>query len=954
MKKITHILLLLTIGLVISAEFKPISQKPFDLEESGIVYGRGIYMIVLPSQASETYLTMATGGDFIKFKKTQGYDVEIVYLDEIEHEGDNPEATDLKSHIVDFKSNNPMLEYVLLVGDVNGPYTIPTFTINSYNEDDVNVTDYPYTFIDDSYKAEFFIGRWPVRSAGDLLNIKSRTIQYITNEYLESSQDVDIYDRALIVAGNYKTAEGVEVPPNEWPVTPVWTSLWLYDELDEYGYSQIDTAFFHQGNYLTGEFNPLIEQVWNEGVGVINYRGWGDANGWHKPYFHRAEVEALSNGYKLPIVLSFVCNTGDFGNDYSGGGLPKCFGEVLVTAGSITLPKGATAVVGPSDLDTDTRFNNVICGVMWDGILEKETPELAQALHKGKQSLITEFWVEEEDSGLEAEDGTVIDEFYHHVYGVLGDPSLPVTLEEPKEIIHGQDGNPNEIYQTYVLMNLTNVDLEPIVGVVGALLDESDNLIGKGTSDVNGDLFVEFDENLIGNNSSLSLYLNKAQYKQVEVPFLFVQNNDDPSNYNTPIHLGSSLVDSENKYLVPGSALEFYIEYSNLSNEDLSDVTVNISSNDVVVNQNDNVFSLGPFNSGSLSFNVSVSSDMEIGSHVTIISELSKDGYVLTADDLKMIVSDDNVSYSITNPTPPCEYGYWAYDIGDENYSTQVEYSWEEINSSGTNIGLTDDTIETIQLPFDFKYYGNIYSEGSPLTVCSNGWVAFEPTQIDYFWNFSIPNPLGPSAMVAPFMDDLDDNGGTVPFNVYYKEYNDRFIIEWDHVLNGEDDQNCPDCIDETFQVIFYNEEYHPTETDDGEIKFQYKEIYDIDANGNYSTIGVESPNQNVGLQYLFSKNKADGSGWDQDLDGIVEEFAVIITTNSPSYIPDNTVCDGNLLNDVNQDGNVNVVDIVNLVNIIFGLLQPNDVQSCVGDANQDGTLNVVDIVNIVNYIFES
>ena len=43
--------------------------------------------------------------------------------------------------------------------------------------------------------------------------------------------------------------------------------------------------------------------------------------------FHREEVEQLNNGWELPIVLSFVCNTGDFGNDYSGVGLDKCFVE---------------------------------------------------------------------------------------------------------------------------------------------------------------------------------------------------------------------------------------------------------------------------------------------------------------------------------------------------------------------------------------------------------------------------------------------------------------------------------------------------------------------------------------------------------------------------------------------------------------------------------------------------
>ena len=58
-------------------------------------------------------------------------------------------------------------------------------------------------------------------------------------------------------------------------------------------------------------------------------------------------------------------------------------------------------------------------------------------------------------------------------------------------------------------------------------------------------------------------------------------------------------------------------------------------------------------------------------------------------------------------------------------------------------------------------------------------------------------------------------------------------------------------------------------------------------------------------------------------------------------------------LMDVNNDGSINVVDIVNTVNIIFNG-GATEQQLCAADANQDGTINVVDIVNIVNYIFEN
>ena len=54
---------------------------------------------------------------------------------------------------------------------------------------------------------------------------------------------------------------------------------------------------------------------------------------------------------------------------------------------------------------------------------------------------------------------------------------------------------------------------------------------------------------------------------------------------------------------------------------------------------------------------------------------------------------------------------------------------------------------------------------------------------------------------------------------------------------------------------------------------------------------------------------------------------------------------------DVNGDGNVDVVDIVNVVSFVLEVKQPTDEEFFQADINQDGNLDVLDIVTLVNII---
>ena len=57
---------------------------------------------------------------------------------------------------------------------------------------------------------------------------------------------------------------------------------------------------------------------------------------------------------------------------------------------------------------------------------------------------------------------------------------------------------------------------------------------------------------------------------------------------------------------------------------------------------------------------------------------------------------------------------------------------------------------------------------------------------------------------------------------------------------------------------------------------------------------------------------------------------------------------------DPNDDGGVDVLDVVLMVNIVLGNTVPSDLESCASDVNGDGATDILDIVAIVNYILNA
>ena len=60
------------------------------------------------------------------------------------------------------------------------------------------------------------------------------------------------------------------------------------------------------------------------------------------------------------------------------------------------------------------------------------------------------------------------------------------------------------------------------------------------------------------------------------------------------------------------------------------------------------------------------------------------------------------------------------------------------------------------------------------------------------------------------------------------------------------------------------------------------------------------------------------------------------------------------VIGDLNSDSLINVQDLVIIVNIIIGNINPTSNQLIAGDINNDGTLDVLDVVSLVNTILDN
>ena len=409
---------------------------------------RGHYLIITPPQF-ETYTQY-----FADWKLRMGYKVTIVGTATT-----GTSASAVKSYIQtawDTWESRP--DFLVIVGDED--QGIPGHYIQNPQGDNL-VTDHPYALLegDDSFP-ELMVGRLSVDTVSELISFTSKIVAYESSPYMDNT---DWFQRALMISTTWGAASTQA------------TKEWVADKMIEKGFDQVYTAY-HPGVSSTANISTPI----NAGVGFVNYRGFGMYNGWYGPEFVNSDIyNLIHSGSKTPVITSIVCGGGNFAAEVDD----PCFGEVWTRIGTFSVPNGAVAFFGPSELYTHTQFNNVIDIGIYSGIFDKGLTTLGEALWNGK----FELWRNYHQNTYFPFDQTP--EFYHHIYNLLGDPGMQLWTAVPQNL---------SVEHTDTLFtgdNFTSISVSDASGesVAGAYvaLNNIENAWG-GYTDANGQIVLPF------------------------------------------------------------------------------------------------------------------------------------------------------------------------------------------------------------------------------------------------------------------------------------------------------------------------------------------------------------------------------------------------------------------------------------------------------------------------------
>lgn len=362
---------------------------------------------------------------FALWKTRKGFLVDLVYTDD---PNVGATTTTIKNYLKGLYDNasaeSPAPTYVLLVGDIA---QVPAFQVTSGGES--QHSDLPYCcWTSGDYIPDCYYGRFSAQNLSQLTPQIEKTLMYEQYTFADPSY----LSHAVLISGvdgGYSSDNAYKYcdPTMDFAAKTYVNSSNGFTTVTYY---KNNTSFAPTGVTVTGSSQDnataaTLRNLYNQGVGFVNYSAHGDVDSWYRPSLTVTHVSQMTNNGKPMVMIGNCCLTNSMQID-------ACLGEALLRKDNNA---GAVAYIGASNVTYwsedfywsvgyRTNINNT-CNPSYDannmGMYDKLFHTHNEPYSQWYTTTSAMIF-----AGNMAVEGTTssLREYYWQVYHVMGDPSL--------------------------------------------------------------------------------------------------------------------------------------------------------------------------------------------------------------------------------------------------------------------------------------------------------------------------------------------------------------------------------------------------------------------------------------------------------------------------------------------------------------------------------------------------
>jgi hypothetical protein len=290
---------------------------------------------------------------FAQWKNQKGVETTVVKTSEI---GTNPTSYQIKNFIDNYyQAAVDKPDYLLLVGDVTGPYAIPWFSVAG------SMSDHPYyQLIGNDILPDISGGRVSVQTVAEATTVFTKLVQY---EQTPDMGNINWFHSSLVI-----NSDDFQDPA---------AGAWAKSQFLGYGYNPV----YHLGDNLGNASVSNVYSAINNGISYIFYIGHGSASSWGTTGFSSSNIPNLTNGAMQPVISSVACNNADLDVPYD------VFAEVWLKN---SVDKGSVGIMAFTEscsaYETDTLARGMLRALLSDTI-----PSFGNIIDYGRLHMFQSF-----------------------------------------------------------------------------------------------------------------------------------------------------------------------------------------------------------------------------------------------------------------------------------------------------------------------------------------------------------------------------------------------------------------------------------------------------------------------------------------------------------------------------------------------------------------------------------